>query len=599
MPLFTPTNLLDTPKAWRGFGHSYLNVAAGTYDQTGRTDGLLRNALGAPLSNWINCAVNGSKATWSGTSGTAAMHAGSWTTAFYETQINPARVGPYAASGGATLLLWGLNDLGHMSNTTQMRTALKEVHRAVISRCRAGVVRPHTDASIAYGAGFTSVTATDASTLGTVRRATTTTSATITITIPADYLGEVIGLGFIGKPGTTGGTITFSGTAGLTGTFSTSNIMPSAAISGSAYVPATNGHVAMVKRYTAPVTGATQTIICTVTGVDAGSPQVDFDSYWFEARAAPPVIVCNIAQIPLAGQTATYNAWVTAQPTEALRNADIISWCTAIAEVAAEFDSMVQVADLWGALSPTGTATTGVFATDNLHPNELGAAKSVDAILAAIGKLVPNSTLGRTASLAPAATLAGQTRVPHNINSWYTSEATYGGATLYTCVAGDMFAIPFIVTESNDRFGSMAVELGTATPTASTIIQLAVYSDVNWLGYPQRQVGVWGSTGINLGTTANATITVSPTAWEPDQGLHWLTLKVMSIGSTAANLRTVIGPCPQAPMVSTSGALSGGQGVGWKLTGQGTTSAMTSLFPTGATAVATAPYIGLKRVVAG
>jgi hypothetical protein len=527
------------------------------------------------------------------------MHAGSWTTAFHQLQINPARVGPYAASGGATLTLWGLNDMGHMSNTVQMRTAIKHAHRAVISRARAGVVRPHTDASIAYGAGFTSVTATDASTLGTLRRATTTTSATVTITIPADYAGEVIGLGFIGKPGTTGGTITFSGTAGLTGTFSTSDIMPSAPISGSAYVAATNGHIAMVKRYTAPVTGATQTIICTVTAIDA-SGQVDFDSYWFEARAAPPVIVCNIAQIPLAGQTATYTAWVTAQPTEAARNADIADWCAAIAEVAAEFDGMVQVADLYGALSPTGTATAGLFATDNLHPNEYGASKSVDAIIAAIAKLVPNNaTLGRAASLGPASLLAAPTRIPHHLGSYHTTGAADGGTTFITAVAGNMYAIPFVVTESNDRFGTMAVELGTAVPTASTIIQLAVYNDVDWTGYPQRQVGVWGGSGLNLGTTASAIITVSPTAWEPDAGLFWLCLKVMSIGSTAANLRTLIGPCPQMPMVSTTGALSGGQSVGWQLTGQGVTSAMSSLFPTGATRINRAPYIGLLRVAAG
>lgn len=599
MPLWTPTNLLDTPKAWRGFGHSYLNVAAGTFDQTGRTDGLLRNALGAPLSNWINCAVNGSKITWSGTSGTALMHAGSWTTAFHQLQINPARVGPYAAAGGATLLLWGLNDMGHMSNTAQMRLALKHAHRAVISRARAGVVRPHTDASIAYGAGFTSVTATDASTLGTLRRATTTTTATVTITIPADYLGEVIGLGFIGKPGTTGGTITFSGTAGLTGTFSTSNIMPSAPISGSAYVAATNGHVAMVHRFTAPVTGATQTVICTVTAID-GSGQVDFDSYWLEARAAPPVIVCNIGQIPLAGQTGVYTAWVTAQPLEVNRNADIADWCAAIAEVAAEFDGMVQVADLYGALSPTGTATAGLFAVDNLHPNEYGAAKSVDAIIAAIARLVPNNAaLGRSASMGPASLLAAPSRQPHNIGSYYTADGTYGGATFITAVAGNMYAIPFVVTESNDRFGTFAVELGTAVPTASTIIQLAVYNDVDWTGYPQRQVGVWGGSGVNLGTTASATITVSPTAWEPDPGLFWLCLKVMSIGGTAANLRTLLGPNPQMPMVSTTGALSAGQGMGWQLTGQGVTSAMSSLFPTGATRIATAPYIGLLRVAAG
>jgi hypothetical protein len=81
--------------------------------------------------------------------------------------------------------------------------------------------------------------------------------------------------------------------------------------------------------------------------------------------------------------------------------------------------------------------------------------------------------------------------------------------------------------------------------------------------------------------------------------MYWLALKVMSVGATPANMRTLVGPCALAPMVSTTGAISGGQGIGWKLTGQGVTSTMTSLFPAGAVAVATAPFIGLKRVAAG
>jgi lysophospholipase L1-like esterase len=594
MPLYNPVDLQPLPNPWRAFGHSYLNVTAGTFDQTGRTDALVRNRLQIPLSNWTNSAVNGSKVTWSGTAGNALMHGGGWTTAFHQMQINPLRTGPYSAFGGATLLLWGLNDLGHMSNTTQTRTAYKEAMRAVISRARAGVVRPHTDASIAYGAGFTSVAAVDASTLGTIRRATTTTTATITITIPADYAGEVIGLGFLGKPGTSGGTITFSGTAGLTGTFSTSNITPSAPITNSAYVAATNGHIAMVKRYTAPVTGATQTIICTVTAVDAGSPQIDFDSYWLEARAAPPVIVCNIAQIPLAGQTATYTAWTTAQPTQANRDADVASWNTALTEVQAEFDSMVQIADCASALNPV----TGLFGSDNLHPNEYGAARQVDAIMDAIGRLVPTTVLGRSASMAPPAILAAADRRPHVMLGWHTGQATDGGATFITAVAGNMFAFPFVISESYDRYDTMAIKLGTAVLTASTIVQLAVYNDVDWSGYPQRQVGVWGGSGLNCGTTASATLTVS-SVWEPDQGLFWLTFKVMSIGTTAANFRRLIGPEPHMPMISTTGDLSAGQAAGWQLTGQGVTSAMPSLFPAGATAVVQVPYIGLKRVAAG
>jgi hypothetical protein len=592
MPLSSPALAPTIPSPWRAFGHSYLNVTAGTYDQTGRTDALFRNAAGVPMSSWANCAVNGSKLMWSGVTGSAAMHEGGWTTVLFETQINPLRVGPYSSFGGAALCLWGINDIGHMSNTTQTRAAWKEVNRAVISRLRAGVVRPHTDASIAYGAGFTSVTATDASGTGTLHRATSTTSATITITIPADYKGETIGLGFIGKPGTIGGTITFSGTAGLTGTLSTSNIMPGTPISGSTYVAATNGHVLMVKRYVAPVTGATQTIICTVTAIDA-SGNVDFDSYWFEALAAPPVIVCNIPQIPLAGQTATYAEWVTAQPTQANRDADVASWNTALVEIQAEFDSMVQIADLSSAMN-----SAAHFAADNLHPNEYGAARNVDAILDAVRRLVPTSVYGRVASMSAPAPSSGENRYPRAINSWYTTDAAYGGATFITAVAGDEYAIPFVITESTDRFDTMAVELGTATPTASTIIQLAVYSDVQWHGYPDRLIGVWGGSGKNLGTVASALLTVSA-VWEPDPGMYWLALKVMSIGTTAANLRTLIGPCGLTSLVSTTGAISGGQAVGWKLTGQGTTSTMTSLFPTGATPVATAPYIGLKRVAAG
>src|SRR5208282_5264362 len=57
-----------------------------------------------------------------------------------------------------------------------------------------------------------------------------TVGNSITITLPSDYNGEPVVTGFICNGGATGGTVTYTGTAGVTGTTYTGNVMLAASL---------------------------------------------------------------------------------------------------------------------------------------------------------------------------------------------------------------------------------------------------------------------------------------------------------------------------------------------------------------------------------
>lgn len=571
------------PDFWTVFGHSYMQYAFGTFYQTGRADSLLRASFDIEHANWQNFSVNGARAFTEGAS-TGGFGR------FLNRVKRPQRGGPYVADGGTLLLDYGINDIGLLGNTTQLRAGFIHAMRTMISRWRASVIYENgfqVGTRTSYGAGFGAVAAVGYTSGDSAHWCTSTTNANFTLTLPSDYAGEPVGIGLVGASSTSGGTITWSGTAGVTGTTSTSDIMPTGAVT----------HAPVTKRITNLTSAnAGQTIIGTVTALDAGGA-VMLDCWWLESRMPPPVIVCNIARLTAAGYTGNYAGW---SGTEASRDADVQAWNADLAALVAEFDSMVQIADLDAVI---GKDATALF-TDGLHPNETGAAEIVDAIRNAVLRITPTS-VSPTQNINPSAPRAGPSLRPHINGLWYTSDHL-GTLLTVTPAVGDFWAIPMWVTQGREFWNRLATRTGsTAGATNTTQIRWGLYDDVGWTGYPGELVNEATAAGVlSLSTSAN-TISMSPTSgtgsitWVLDPGLYWLAIKYTAIRTTPQSITSLQGPNDVLSNLTSGGdiyAAATNYPNGYKLTGQGTT-AFPGTFPTGAVATVSAPYVGVQAFI--
>jgi hypothetical protein len=574
MPL-SPKSQLQVPDFWAVFGHSFMQYSFGTYYQSGRADSLVRASLDIEHTHWQNYAINGARAC------IELSYTGGFHRMLQKTK-RPTRGGPYVPDGGAAIFCYGINDLGMVGTTTQIKDAYIHAMRTMISRWRASVIYENdfqVGTRTSYGAGFGAVATTGYTSNNNAHWCTSTTNANFTLTLPSDYKGEPVGICLVGAGGTSGGTVTWSGTAGVTGTTSVSNILPSAAAS----------HTPVLKRITnLTAANAGQTIVGTVTQLDSGGA-VMLDCWWLESKDPAPVIVCDITRLPAAGYTANYASW---SGTESSRDTDVTTWNTALSSLVGEFDSMVQIAYVDAAINKD----SNYFYTDNLHPNEAGAARIADAIRDAIKRLTPPGN-SITASMNPSSPRAGGTLKPRRSGDWATTD--YHLTSTYTPVAGHLMAIPIWVTQGREFWNQLAVEVSTAGTTQSTI-RWGLYEDVGWAGYPGDLLSE--ATAGGAFSLANSTgVKTSPTSgtgsinWVLDPGLYWVALLVVTVG-TSQVIRALQGPNWVIPQVSSAGAPSQTVAAApnhWRLTGQSTT-ALPTTFPTGATATATAPYVGVK-----
>lgn len=577
MPL-TPRRDYQVPDFWTVFGHSFMQYAFGTYYQTGRADSMLRGSLDIEHANWQNYAVNGARACIEGAS-TGGFNR------FLHRVNRPTRGGPYVSDGGALVLCYGINDLGMVGVTTQIQTAFIHAMRTMISRWRASVIYENgfqVGTRTSYGAGFGNVAATYCSGSAAHWCTDTTPDAddTFTLTLPSDYNGEPVAICMVGAGGVSGGTITWSGTAGVTGTTSVSDILPSAAVS----------HCPVTKRITNLTSAnAGQTIIGTVTQMDSGGA-VMLDCWWLESKEPPPVIVCDITRLPASGYTSNYPSW---GGTESSRDGDVNTANANLASLVAEFDSMVQIAYTDAAINKDTT----MFFTDNLHPNERGASRIVDAIRDAIKRLTPTGS-SPVGNLNPSAPRAGPSLRPRISGEWYTMD--YSLQSTYTPVAGHLMAMPVWVTQGREFWNRLACEVTTAGTTQSTI-RWGLYDDVGWSGYPRELVSE-ATAGGALSLTNSTGAKMSPTSgggsinWVLDPGLYWLAFMVVTVG-TSQVLRAIQGHNMVMPNTSTTaGVPSASEAAAlnhYRLTGQSTT-ALPSQFPSGATRTATAVYMGFQ-----
>jgi hypothetical protein len=590
MPLF-PAQALPIPDYWKVYGHSYFQFNFGTRTQSGRADAVFRASMDIEHTNFANHACNGSRVSLD------LLPNGGWARVMQNSNASLMNF-PYVSMGGAYLFCWGINDLGYNTDTQQFRDNYAMCLRATLSRCRMSTRRDDdyggtsATGNTTYGAGFTNLGFSNDFSSGpsaapgwaTIRQASSTTSATFTITLPSDYTGSPICIQMVANPGVAGGTITWSGTAGVTGTTSTSNLVPLAL----------GAHTVCVKRITTLTSAnASQTIIGTVTALDA-SGFVFFDSWWIESETPEPVILCNISKLTTAGY-----AIYTTPPTDA----QVDTWNAVTAGVVAEFDSMVQVVDIDSAMGKAAGLTTDpktpTYAADGLHPNENGAGRIADACLLAIKRLQPTTKMGGTVHVNPQSARRAAVIRPRVNGLWYQSDTYPNTAgTAYTAVSGDFWAIPFYVCDGQSQISQWSVQL--ASSSVATSVMLALYDDRQLRGYPQyMHAQPCSTTALSLAASAGAKLsTTTPGSngyiLQPlDPGLYWWGLKIITAGTTT--FTTMSGQSPYMPN-NTAGSI--GVFNGYKMTGQGTT-ALPGMFPPGGVASTNSPLVGFKIQLLG
>ena len=284
----------------------------------------------------------------------------------------------------------------------------------------------------------------------------------------------------------------------------------------------------------------------------------------------------------------------------AAADADMKAITTQDSLVQLKFGPMVQIVDAYNALGagdvnlPAGVYT--LYASDGVHPNQLGYSQIAKAAVNAYMALQPEAT-DNTGSLgmiemnsAPVYNPA-PSRIRRVSGQLYSPEYKAAG-TAYTCVAGDMFFLPMEVTEETEQWVAAYFQAATNTVTGNNI-RMGLYTSREGdaaYGYPQMLVNEITSGGAySLGTTAGIK-TPGNFNISMRTGLHWLGIKIDAIGSTAATLQTVIGPNPHVPNWTTSGGAQ--TNIAWKMTGLAA-GALPAYAPTGMTLVGTAPQVGV------
>jgi lysophospholipase L1-like esterase len=538
------------------FGHSYLY---GFYGEPStvpdKSFSLVRKvaaALGLDDSRTRDLGVNGASLLYDG------YLAGGLPNVL--DKLRPRQInGPYVSQGGATLIMYGINDVGNLGDSTQLEAAFQNSMRALISRSRAAAIFEDTDASVVYSSGWTASTAQYNYASAGSGHSATTTGKTITITVPADFVaGDVVALEFIGAAGPYGGQASITVDGAAAGTVSTSSMMPSGVNHGRACVRLTG------------LAAGTHSVVITTTEIDS-SGNFEFDDWMIEPVDPKPVVVCNIARLPAAGY-----AGYPAAPTDAM----VANYNAVIAEVVAEFGGPIAVADIDTAM---GKVTANFSSLDNVHPNAQGTKLIARAILNAFYSL-PTTLLDL---LTDSTAVDDAPGIKQNYGLAYAPAGSL--ATGQFNVLSEARATPIFVSEAR-VFTAIGCEITTAGSSGS-FIRLAVHADDGSGAYPGELVYDAGQIAASTASSSGAGTLAQINGGAGillQRGWYWLsatcqdtatpatypTLRVITstfpnVGLTVSNAagQTVFGVANCYSMTGISGAWSAQTGAGmWTTT---------------------------------
>ena len=320
-------------------GHSYV---AGTGATTSADR--LANRIAAGLGLTLDSV---------GTSGSALGWQGEWADKHLRAITPAAR-----QVNRVHVLMYGINDINGVGNTTANLLGFRHALRSVISRRRSILSVEESDSSFSFSS-FVGNSADTTRNTGTGWQYATSGSATYTITTPAWFPGGTLGIRILTRnPANEGAihTATYNGTPYALNCLNTWGGTPVAA-------PCT--------LRIPDVAPGVQTISVALSSL---STLTAVDGWQLEPDSGPRPLIVLIKQPRLPAYSA-YNPSTYGPPTDTgVDNLNAI-----IDAVAAEFDDYVITVDTSGINS-----NASYFIADKLHPNDAGHAYIADQTLAAI-----------------------------------------------------------------------------------------------------------------------------------------------------------------------------------------------------------------------
>ena len=288
------SQLPASPLALNGldlWGHSWIdqnNVGNSVMNWLPNTNStfpyMLAASLGVPASQVINHAGTGAQIT-------NPVRGASWAGCGFAkvlAEINKTK-GPYlpfARNGNAHLVLYGINDIGNTSSANQslLRSSALDIYTVLIAKMRSSyVVDANGGIGLSYSGTWGAANAAAIDYTGGHAYATSTTGGVFTYQIPAGYRGEPICFSMIGYASANTCSVTWGGTAGVTGTTN----LASRSVNAQSIVPL------RITNLTSANSGQT------ITGTVALSSQTFIlDGVFVGALKPVPVLLCNTPTLP-------------------------------------------------------------------------------------------------------------------------------------------------------------------------------------------------------------------------------------------------------------------------------------------------------------
>ncbi|MEP6651814.1 MAG: hypothetical protein ABJA82_00555 [Myxococcales bacterium] len=262
----------------------------------------------------------------------------------------------------------------------------------------------------------------------------------------------------------------------------------------------------------------------------------------------------------------------------AAADADIAASNTALVNMVAGLGSKAVIADLDAEMGGDLLPPSGQYSwweTGGLHFNEVGQKNQAKIVFNASGTLGQESGVDDGALMlgGGASRTFGTLYWPTRANNVITTPYV-GNGTAYPCAVGDVFATWFYISDPTTEAVSFGVEQPTGVAAGSTI-RMALYSDVNAVGYPDVIINDLGT--LAIGTTTGVKTIANTHVLRA--GWYWVAMRVEVLG-TPSTLRTVTGPQPFGPFgqAVAAGGLAATAPMGYKAIGATTGSAFPDRF---------------------
>jgi hypothetical protein len=344
------------------FGHSGTSYGGTSYER-----GTAARAATVLSAENIDYTLNGANASTHDVGtvfGVTNNGDGGWAQV-YRYCAPEAHAAPYLARRSVVWLEQGINDLVYLGPSA---TAFDNAMNAMIARFRAAAVFEETDASVAYGGAWSTVSGgtfpVKFSSGTSLKSNTAGVSPTVTITVPSDFPGGAVVLSFVCDDNGYGALwdLTVDGVGA--GQVESRNVNPKA------YVTGTAPKYGVVTKRISGLAAGTHTIVATV---NTRNNTAYFDCWWIEAPTPPLVFVANMWHT-----TATFYSLSAVDPYPIVAS-DITNLNTQIANIVASWDSSVVLVDLDSVINPA-TDTIG----DGLHLNDQGHKNAANAFIDAV-----------------------------------------------------------------------------------------------------------------------------------------------------------------------------------------------------------------------